>query len=69
MDNLELWSFNVFLVGMMVWLYFYFYSLFNAVADMNDRLISMWNEKMNTDEVEVSTEEMGQTQLDIFEEE
>ena len=68
MGNLELWFFNVFLVGRMVWLYFYFYSLFNAVADMNDRLISMWNEKMNKDEVEVSIE-TGQTQLDIFEEE
>ncbi len=64
MDNLEIWSFNVFLVAMMVWLYYYFYSLFNAVADMNDRLISMWNEKMGADEGQIP--EVGQVRLEEF---
>jgi len=69
MGNLELWSFNVFIIGLMAWLYFYFYTLFNAVLEMNDRLIEMWNEKMKEDAVEVITAEKGQTQLVIFEEE
>ena len=69
MDNFELWSFNVFIIGIMVWLYCYFYSLFNAVLEMNDRLISMWNEKMNKDEMEVITADDGQMRLAIYEEE
>jgi len=68
MDNLELWAFNVLLVGSMVWFYYYFYSMFNAIADINDRLITMWNKKME-DEVEVIEPDEGQLRLVIFEEE
>ncbi len=69
MDNLELWAFDVFLVGSMVWFYYYFYSMFNAIADINDRLITMWNKKMQEDEVEVIEPDDGQLRLVIFEEE
>ena len=69
MDNFELWAFDVFLVGSMVWFYYYFYSMFNAIADINDRLITMWNKKMQEDEVEVIEPDDGQLRLVIFEEE
>jgi len=62
MENLEIWTFNVFLVASMVWMYHYFFSLFNAVADVNDRLISMWKEKMSEEEVL----ESGQVKLEEF---
>jgi len=62
MENLEIWTFNVFLVASMVWMYHYFFSLFNAVADVNDRLISMWKEKMSEEEVP----ESGQVKLEEF---
>ena len=60
---------NVFLVGSMVWFYYYFYSMFNAIADLNDRLITMWNKKMEEDEVQVIEPDEGQLRLVIFEEE
>ncbi len=69
MDNFELWAFDVFLVGSMVWFYYYFYSMFNAIADLNDRLITMWSKKMEEDEVEVIESDDGQLRLVIFEEE
>jgi len=69
MDNFELWAFDVFLVGSMVWFYYYFYSMFNAIADLNDRLITMWSKKMEEDEVEVIASDDGQLRLAIFEEE
>lgn len=69
MDNFELWSFNVFLVASMVWFYYYFYSMFNAIADLNDRLITMWSKKMEEDEVEVIESDDGQLRLVILEEE
>tara|TARA_B100000745_G_C19891307_1_gene298084 strand:- start:103 stop:312 length:210 start_codon:yes stop_codon:yes gene_type:complete len=69
MDNLELWAFDVFLVGSMVWFYYYFYSMFNAIADLNDRLITMWNKKMEEDEVQVIEPDEGQLRLVILEEE
>ena len=68
MDNFELWAFDVFLVGSMVWFYYYFYSMFNAIADLNDRLITMWNKKME-DEVQVIEPDEGQLRLVILEEE
>ena len=58
-----LWIFDAFLVGMIGWLYFYFYSLFNAIADVNDKLISMLQR------TEDKEHEEGQMKLSDFIEE
>jgi hypothetical protein len=59
----SLWLFNLFIVGMFGWFYFYFHSMFNAVADLNDELISIINGKK-------PQEDEGQTALtDFFPEE
>jgi hypothetical protein len=43
--------------------------MFNAIADLNDRLITMWSKKMEEDEVEVIESDDGQLRLVILEEE
>ena len=51
MDGItSLWMFNIFVVGMMVWLYYYFWSMFHAVAEMNDTLIGIIGVKQSPEE-------------------
>ena len=37
----SLWLFNVFVIAAFGWFFFYFYSMFHAIADLNDDLISL----------------------------
>ena len=55
-----LWAFNVFIILLLGWFYHYFYSMFNAVADLNDTLIGLMNK---SNEVQ---KDRGQTTLDEF---
>jgi len=55
-----LWIFNAFIVGVLGWFYFYFYTMFSAIADLNDELISIINNGKNTPKDE------GQTTLDDY---
>ena len=49
-----LWAFNVFVILMLGWLYHYFWTMFNAIADMNDKLISIINgEETQEDEMQM----------------
>lgn len=63
MEYTSLWLFNVFVIFMFGWFYFYFYSMFVALADINEDLISLVHKKTNNGEVE------GQTKLSDFIEE
>ena len=44
-ETTSLWIFNVFVIGALGWFYYYFYTMFNAIADLNDDLISIINGK------------------------
>ena len=59
----SLWLFDAFVVGMLGWFYFYFYSMFHAIADVNDKLIAMIN---RTDD---KRDDEGQMKLTDFTEE
>lgn len=59
----SLWLFDAFVVGMLGWFYFYFYSMFHAIADVNDKLIAMIN---RTDD---EGDDEGQMKLTDFTEE
>ena len=59
----SLWLFNVFVVGMLAWFYYYFYTMFYAIADMNDQIIAMLQK------TEAEGHEEGQTKLSDFIEE
>ena len=64
MDSItSLWLFDAFVVGMLGWFYYYFYSMFHAIADMNDQLIAMLRK------TEAKEHEEGQTKLTDFTEE
>ena len=61
MDGItSLWLFNIFVVGMMAWLYYYFWSMFHAIAEMNDTLIEIIGVKKSPEEDEM------QQKLDKF---
>jgi len=50
-----LWAFNVFVMGLFVWFYYYFYSMFNAIADLNDSLIGLMMKSNDLQEDEAQT--------------
>ncbi len=58
----SLWLFDAFVIGMLGWFYYYFYSMFHAIADVNDKLISMLNKTEKK-------EDEGQMKLTDFTEE
>jgi hypothetical protein len=59
----SLWLFDAFVVCMLGWFYFYFYSMFHAIADVNDKLIAMLHK------TEAKDNEDGQMKLSDFIEE
>jgi len=59
----SLWLFDAFVVGMLGWFYFYFYSMFHAIVDVNDKLIAKIN---RTDD---KRDDEGQMKLTDFTEE
>ena len=50
-----LWAFNVFVMVLFVWFYYYFYSMFNAIADLNDSLIGLMTKSNDLQEDEAQT--------------
>lgn len=58
----SLWLFNAFFVGTLGWFFFYFYSMFHAIADVNDKLIAMLHRTEDK-------EDEGQMKLTDFTEE
>lgn len=59
----SLWLFNLFTIVMLGWLFFYFYSMFHAIADLNDSLIAIIQKAEDKEDME------GQTKLSDFIEE
>jgi hypothetical protein len=61
--TVSLFFFDIFLLVGMCWFYFWFYSMFSALADMNDELIALVHKKGK------DSEDVGQTKLSDFIEE
>jgi len=56
-----LWAFNVSLILLLGWLYHYFWTMFNAIAHLNDSLIGLMTKSNDRQE-----EDKSQTTLNEF---